>query len=58
MEAGGARIRWARPGVAQEPLDPGDPLWSDPRVVATPHVAGVTEVSYRNMAKLLAGASF
>lgn len=38
----------------QEPLDPDDPLWKDPRVVATPHVAGVTELSYRNMANVLA----
>mmetsp|Transcript_5545 Transcript_5545/g.15905 ORF Transcript_5545/g.15905 Transcript_5545/m.15905 type:complete len:365 (+) Transcript_5545:567-1661(+) len=38
----------------EEPLEPDDPLWSDPRVIATPHVAGVTEVSYRNMATILA----
>lgn len=41
--------------AGQEPLEPDDPLWSDPRVIATPHVAGVTEVSYRNMATILAG---
>lgn len=25
---------------AQEPLDPANPLWDDPRVIVTPHVAG------------------
>jgi len=38
----------------QEPLDPADPLWTHPRVIATPHIAGVTELSYRNMAHSLA----
>ena len=33
-----------------EPLDPGSPLLDDDRVVATPHVAGVTDVSYRGIA--------
>lgn len=39
----------------QEPLDPSDPFWQDRRIVATPHVAGVTELSYRTMAGILAG---
>ena len=34
----------------QEPVPPDDPLLSDPRVVVTPHIAGVTQLSYRNMA--------
>lgn len=38
----------------QEPLDPNDPVFSHPNVVLTPHVAGVTELSYRNMAERLA----
>jgi phosphoglycerate dehydrogenase-like enzyme len=29
-----------------EPADPADPLYADPRVVATPHVAGSTEESF------------
>lgn len=35
------------------PLDQ-DPFLSHPKVIATPHVAGVTEVSYRSMAEVLA----
>lgn len=31
-----------------------DPFLSHPKVICTPHVAGVTEVSYRNMAEVLA----
>lgn len=31
-----------------------DPFLSHPKVVCTPHVAGVTEISYRNMAEVLA----
>lgn len=39
-----------------EPFPPleTDPILSHPRVVCTPHVAGVTEVSYRSMADLVA----
>jgi phosphoglycerate dehydrogenase-like enzyme len=35
----------------QEPLDPGSPLAGRPDVVATPHIAGVTDVSYRGIAE-------
>lgn len=37
-----------------EPLNPNDPMFRHPNVVLTPHVAGVTELSYRNMGKRLA----
>ncbi len=30
----------------EEPWDPADPLWRDPRVVVLPHVAGSTEESF------------
>jgi phosphoglycerate dehydrogenase-like enzyme len=35
----------------QEPLDPGSPLAGRPDVVATPHIAGVTDTSYRGIAE-------
>ncbi len=31
---------------ANEPLDPQSPLLKHPRILATPHIAGVTDVSY------------
>ena len=34
----------------QEPLDPQSPLLTRPNVLATPHVAGVTDASYRGIA--------
>ncbi|KAG2640844.1 hydroxypyruvate reductase-like [Panicum virgatum] len=34
-----------------EPFDPEDPILKFPNVIITPHVAGVTEYSYRTMAK-------
>lgn len=37
-----------------EPCDPDDPLVRHPRVIVTPHVAGVTDVSYDTMARILA----
>lgn len=39
---------------AEEPLDPASPLWTDPRVIVTPHAAGVTRAT-RHAAELLAG---
>ena len=38
----------------QEPMPPNDPFLRHPKVVCTPHVAGVTEVSYRAMSKAVA----
>ncbi|KAL8200008.1 hypothetical protein R6Q57_011347 [Mikania cordata] len=36
-----------------EPFDPNDPILRFPNVLLTPHVAGVTESSYRSMAKVV-----
>lgn len=36
-----------------EPFDPEDPILKFKNVIFTPHVAGVTEISYRTMAKVL-----
>ncbi|KAI3695698.1 hypothetical protein L1987_78697 [Smallanthus sonchifolius] len=36
-----------------EPFDPDDPILKFPNVLLTPHVAGVTESSYRSMAKVV-----
>lgn len=36
-----------------EPFDPNDPVLQFKNVLITPHVAGVTEFSYRTMAKVL-----
>jgi phosphoglycerate dehydrogenase-like enzyme len=38
----------------REPLAPSSPLLAHPAVLATPHVAGVTDVSYRGIARRLA----
>jgi phosphoglycerate dehydrogenase-like enzyme len=35
-----------------EPFDPSDPILQYPNVLITPHVAGVTELSYSNMGKV------
>ncbi|KAL6985237.1 hypothetical protein U1Q18_018615 [Sarracenia purpurea var. burkii] len=35
-----------------EPFDPDDPILKFPNVLLTPHVAGLTEHSYRSMAKV------
>lgn len=40
-----------------EPFDPTDPLLQHPKVLITPHVAGVTEMSYRNMAQIITNAT-
>ncbi|KAI0493917.1 hypothetical protein KFK09_024044 [Dendrobium nobile] len=36
-----------------EPFDPEDPILKFPNVLITPHLAGVTEFSYRTMAKVV-----
>ncbi|XP_059638133.1 uncharacterized protein LOC132280045 [Cornus florida] len=36
-----------------EPFDPEDPILKLPNVLITPHVAGVTEYSFRSMAKVV-----
>lgn len=37
----------------KEPFDPNDPVLKFKNVILTPHVAGVTEHSYRSMAKVI-----
>lgn len=36
-----------------EPADPADPLYADPRVVALPHVAGSTEEAFARIARVV-----
>ncbi|XP_049934793.1 uncharacterized protein LOC126410244 [Nymphaea colorata] len=36
-----------------EPFDPDDQILKHPNVLITPHIAGVTEYSYRSMAKVV-----
>ncbi|XP_077231710.1 uncharacterized protein LOC143864776 isoform X2 [Tasmannia lanceolata] len=43
----GIDVAWA------EPFDPDDQILKFPNVLITPHVAGVTEYSYRTMAKVV-----
>eukprot|EP00889_Picochlorum_renovo_P005008 jgi/Picre1/32038/NNA_007386.t1 len=38
----------------EEPFDPDDPVATHEAVYCTPHVAGVTQTSYRNMARIVA----
>jgi phosphoglycerate dehydrogenase-like enzyme len=44
----GTDVAWS------EPWDPDDAVASHPRVLMTPHVAGVTDVSYETMARIVA----
>ena len=37
-----------------EPFPPTDPILQHSKVIATPHVGGVTQISYRAMAKITA----
>jgi phosphoglycerate dehydrogenase-like enzyme len=41
----------------EEPVPPAHPLARHPRVIITPHVAGVTEESYGDMADIVAGVA-
>lgn len=36
------------------PTDPKEPILSHPKVISTPHVAGVTASSYQEMGKIVA----
>jgi phosphoglycerate dehydrogenase-like enzyme len=38
-----------------EPADPADPLYADPRVVALPHMAGSTEEAFARIADVVVG---
>jgi phosphoglycerate dehydrogenase-like enzyme len=38
----------------QEPTLPHDPLFQNPKVLVTPHIAGVTDVSYQGIAERVA----
>lgn len=37
----------------KEPVPRDDALLKDPRVIMTPHIAGVTELSYTSMSKIV-----
>eukprot|EP00897_Mesotaenium_endlicherianum_P003006 jgi/Mesen1/2733/ME000169S01906 len=37
----------------QEPFDPEDPIAQHPKVIITPHIGGVTELSYQRMAEII-----
>jgi phosphoglycerate dehydrogenase-like enzyme len=39
--------------VKNEPVKPGDPLLSDPRIFVTPHIAGSTDVTWEGTVKYL-----
>jgi phosphoglycerate dehydrogenase-like enzyme len=43
----GLDVQWT------EPVPPDDPLVAHPRVIMTPHIAGVTQLSYKSMAAIV-----
>jgi phosphoglycerate dehydrogenase-like enzyme len=49
LRAAGLDVFW------EEPADPRHPLFHLPQVIATPHIAGVTDVNLDRMFQLLAG---
>ena len=64
QEIAKGRLRAALDVFEHEPLDPGSPLWHSPRVVITPHIAGlfdgywpaVIELFSENLRRFASGA--
>lgn len=53
-ETGSGRLRAALDVTDPEPLPPGHPLWSDPRVLISPHVGGNTSAFLPRARRLIA----